>query len=79
MITSIERISWYDTRTRKHYEKLTVHHKSGNINRILRYEPFSKLSKSVLEYLEQATVEHEYELKDECTRTNRKYERLVKV
>ena len=78
MITSIERISWFDTRTRKHYEKLAVHHKTGNINRILRYEPFSKLSKTVMEYLEQAKVVDEHDMKDECTRTNRKYERFVK-
>ena len=74
MITSIEINSWTNSRTNKSFRKYTVHHKSS-VSRILHYDPWDKLPKTITEYSEKATVTHSREFPDKGYETNRKYER----
>ena len=82
MITFVEKNSWDIIRTGKiirHCEKYTVHHKSGNTTRIMRYDIFDKVPKTVQDFLDSAELVSRYDFPGDGVKTNRKYERFVKA
>ena len=76
MITFVEKNSWDILKTGKHLEKYTVHHKSGNVSRILRYDIFDKVPKTVQDFLDSAELVSRYDFPGDGVKTNRKYERF---
>ncbi|MBP5727534.1 MAG: hypothetical protein J6Y48_10725 [Clostridia bacterium] len=78
MITYVERNSWDILKTGKHLEKYCVHHKNGNVTRIMRYDIFDKIPKTVQDFLVTAKLDCKTDLPGDGIKVNRKYERFVK-